>query len=684
MLDLHKIPTIDDTLIVGTLVVGTSTVAGMMFFWALLVMVLPAHAYPPNGHWSFSESSGATAKNSSSHHYYLTLNHMSQGNRVSGLANHRTDNALWFNGSNQDVSTNKKVSALQTPSITLSAWIKPVPPTDSTSPREWIAAQGDNYGLFITPEERSLTFYIKNASSEGWSAIKSSLNSINFNQWQSVAGTFNASSKLLSIYINGKLAGTKEIHQAIGYSTGDGFTVGSMQGERFFYGVIDEVKTYNKALSEPEVVQQNALLTTQSSDSRQVTKAENAQTLNRVSVASKPHAHKAKQAKPSPATTLKTEVWNGPPKLPDINAHPKAAYLKTFIDPVFGSRIKRVSDAKLFSKMDLGPGDAATKLRHHYASSAAWNSDSSKYLLNFGQVRDTQTNELVIVTSHYTYLKEYIWSKVNPNLIYGTSGNKLLTFNIATKKVTRLHTFTDFGNLSMDNLKILSDDDKLIVVSDVEAGGKKVAVYDIQNDKIISQINNIFDHPKISAGWHRVIPGISPSGKYIVMIDNGGGTHVFDQQLNYLRQLSLGRNHADIGYDSEGNEVLVQTCPARMIRLDDGQLTDLLGKTYGCGHVSMRNYRQHGWAIFSLSNNPEDKRYGKGQINEIVAVKLDKLGTTVRRLALPRSTYPYPSNHEMHSTMAVPNADGTKVIFNSAWGNPQGEINAYIIDVKLH
>jgi len=31
--------------------------------------------------------------------------------------------------------------------------------------------------------------------------------------------------------------------------------------------------------------------------------------------------------------------------------------------------------------------------------------------------------------------------------------------------------------------------------------------------------------------------------------------------------------------------------------------------------------------------------------------------------------------------MAVPNADGSKVIFNSSWGNPLGEIDAYIIDV---
>jgi hypothetical protein len=374
------------------------------------------------------------------------------------------------------------------------------------------------------------------------------------------------------------------------------------------------------------------------------------------------------------------EVWNGPRGIPDSKLYPRPAYLKPFIDPVFGTQIRRVSDSIAFNKEDKEVNSKSATLRHHYASCAVWNSDSSKYLLNFGQVRDTQTNKLILAINETSYLKEFIWSKVDPDIVYGTSANQLKKFNIKTKKMEVLYTFKGFGNLSMDNLKILSDNDQFMVVSDVEAGGKKIAVYDISKHQVISQIEDIFAHPKIVDGWHRVIPGISPSGKYVVMIDNSGDTHVFDRKLNYLRKLSAGHNHADIGYDVYDNEVLVLTCPARMIQLDNGRVTRLLGKTFGCGHVSMRNYRQHGWAYYSLSVDANDNAYGLGQENEIVAVKLDRKGTTVRRLAHPRSTYPFPSIEEQHSAMAVPNADGSKVMFNSGWGNPQGEINAYVIE----
>lgn len=377
------------------------------------------------------------------------------------------------------------------------------------------------------------------------------------------------------------------------------------------------------------------------------------------------------------------ELWRGPYTIPDVKKFPRPDYYQTFVDPLFKHKTKRVSDSYAFRKEDGETTKKSATLRHHYATSAVWNSDSSKYLLNFGQVRDAETNKLILRVNEYSYLKEHIWSKIDPNVLYGTSANTLKKFNITTKKAEVLHTFNGFGNLSMDNLKILSDDDRYIMISDVEAGGKKIAVYDLSNDKVISQIDDIFAHPIIAKHWHRVIPGISPSGNYVVMIDESGSTLLFDQKLSYLRKLSLGHNHADLGYDAYGNEVLVQTCPAQMIRLDNGQVTNLIGKTYGCGHVSLRNYRQPGWAYFSLSQDPNDNAYGVGQVNEILAVKLDSLGTTVRRLAQPRSTYPFPSIDEQHSAMAVPNPDGSKVMFNSGWDNPQGEINAYVIEISL-
>ena len=382
-------------------------------------------------------------------------------------------------------------------------------------------------------------------------------------------------------------------------------------------------------------------------------------------------------AKSTIPNTQTITTWDGGRSLPDN----RPAYLKPFRDPVFGYWITRVSDLQAFSKENLGGGKPSDKLRHYYATNAVWNSDSSKYMLNFGQVRDSKTNKLLLLVNNYTSLTEFIWSNTYPNIIYGTKGNAFIKFNIKTRKARTLHVFRGFKNIAFDNLKMFSEGDHYVVISDVRKGGKKVAVYDMQNDRIISQIDDIYAHPKITPGKQRIISGISPSGKYVVMIDLHGGAHVFDQHLNHLRQLTSRDEHADIGYDADHNEVLVMTCPATMFRLDTGESTDLLGKTYGCGHVSTRNQKQPGWAYFSLQNDHHDTAYGQPLSAEIIAVRLDKSGVNVRPLAHSRVTSPCPTDEESYSAMAVPNADGSKVIFNSSWGNPLGEIDAYIIDV---
>jgi Bacterial Ig-like domain (group 3) len=63
---------------------------------------------------------------------------------------------------------------------------------------------------------------------------------------------------------------------------------------------------------------------------------------------------------------------------------------------------------------------------------------------------------------------------------------------------------------------------------------------------------------------------VSPSGKYILVNWNGGtcghdycwtaggGTEVFDPNLNYLGGATGNNNHGDVGYDVAGNEVFVQ------------------------------------------------------------------------------------------------------------------------------
>lgn len=200
-----------------------------------------------SGQWSLDENSELIATDQSNNGNHLSLMNMSESNWVNGQFN----SALGFNGFSQDALISNATQALQTESVTLSAWINP----EQTSVNwEWVSAQGDNYGLFLRPGNRSVVFYIKTAGS-GWDHISTSSQSFEFNQWQHIAGSFNATSNTLKLYVDGSEVKSMTIDQGIEYSTGDGFTIGSMQGGRYFDGVIDEVRVYDSALTDEEISQ---------------------------------------------------------------------------------------------------------------------------------------------------------------------------------------------------------------------------------------------------------------------------------------------------------------------------------------------------------------------------------------------------------------------------------------------
>ena len=197
------------------------------------------------GRWHFDEDTGTVANDDSGNNTNLDLNNMSNANWITG----QSGSALNFSGNSQDVSIGTASNALQTSSVTVLAWVNP---NQNGLPWEWIAAQGDNYGLYLNPQSRSLLFYIKNAGS-GWTSVESAANTIVFDQWQHVAGSFDAATQTLRLYVAGIEVGSVIINQDIGYTTGNGFTIGSMQNARFFDGRIDEVSVYDKALSEANI-----------------------------------------------------------------------------------------------------------------------------------------------------------------------------------------------------------------------------------------------------------------------------------------------------------------------------------------------------------------------------------------------------------------------------------------------
>ena len=192
--------------------------------------------------WPLNENTGTLAHDQSSNGIDLTINNGAIW--VPG----QQGSALDFNGFDQNASISN-ATTLQTPSITISAWINP----DTTSlSQEWIAAQADNYGLYITPNSGRLAFYIRDIHG-GWTDVFSSNNSIQFNQWQHVVGSYDAPTKTMKVFVDDVLVGSHTLGDGILYDTGNGFTIASMTNQRFFDGGIDEVQVFNLALTPAEI-----------------------------------------------------------------------------------------------------------------------------------------------------------------------------------------------------------------------------------------------------------------------------------------------------------------------------------------------------------------------------------------------------------------------------------------------
>ena len=106
-------------------------------------------------------------------------------------------------------------------------------------------------------------------------------------------------------------------------------------------------------------------------------------------------------------------------------------------------------------------------------------------------------------------------------------------------------------------------------------------------------------------------------------------------------------------------------------------MIDLLGETYACGHLNASaNYKQPGWAYLSINKDLNDiGANGNPMGYELIAVRLDRDGNNVRRIVHPHNT----GDDNWLSAFAVPNPDGTLLMFNSTWGSmDESTVNAYM------
>jgi chitodextrinase len=156
-------------------------------------------------------------------------------------------NALSFNGTNALVTVNNAASLQLTSAMTLEAWVYPT--TVNSAWRDIIYKGNDNYYLEGTSSNSSHP--VAGAILGGVYAEAIGPNALTANTWAHLAETYDGAT--MRLYVNGVQVASRAQTGAIATSTNPLQIGGDSIYGQYFAGRIDELRIYNRALSQAEI-----------------------------------------------------------------------------------------------------------------------------------------------------------------------------------------------------------------------------------------------------------------------------------------------------------------------------------------------------------------------------------------------------------------------------------------------
>lgn len=211
--------------------------------------------------------------------------------------------------------------------------------------------------------------------------------------------------------------------------------------------------------------------------------------------------------------------------------------------------------------------------RNAYAYPGTWDDDGYSLFDSATVKPASDAGGYPAEVAQLPFSRDPVWSNTNPNIIYGVrfSGSGSYSYfspDGAPSKGCQLVrcNVSDVNNITVEvlyssssffwigaNKYGLSADDRYLVISENSANPR---VFDTQTDTMGPVLSGV---PVVSANSGPLI-GVSPSGNYLITRETISGTN---QYVRYNRdgtgrqQLeTTGANHADFGYDHNGNEII--------------------------------------------------------------------------------------------------------------------------------
>lgn len=207
------------------------------------------------GYWKFDEGSGPTVADASGNGYTLNLS-----NTVTWASGHIGE-AVSLNGTDSYLSTASPTSAfdLATGSFTVTAWVYP---SEDINGNEDIVSflNADTYSGWTFGLSKISSWLRQSFQVRGAFGIGGESNNISGNTWHLLAATWNGSTEFTT-YIDGSVdEGGTPLYEPQHPSSAGSQTlfignIDSYLGHIFYKGSLDEIRIYNRVLSQAEIQQ---------------------------------------------------------------------------------------------------------------------------------------------------------------------------------------------------------------------------------------------------------------------------------------------------------------------------------------------------------------------------------------------------------------------------------------------
>jgi hypothetical protein len=152
----------------------------------------------------------------------------------------------------------------------------------------------------------------------------------------------------------------------------------------------------------------------------------------------------------------------------------------SYVDAVFGSTVKRISNA--LGTPNADGGGSLTWITDEYSTMSPFNSDNSRILLvhqSYFGLYDGSGVYLRDLPLEISASREPRWSRNDNRTIYYVHGNQFKTYDISSGAMNVVHTFSEYSAIGgMGESDISFDGDHFVFAGD----GRYVFVYRIGTD----------------------------------------------------------------------------------------------------------------------------------------------------------------------------------------------------------